>query len=55
LGPFQGTVDAIGAGFVYTTLFYTTPLVINARHYWEYNAEKRMEGSTSILSGTIRF
>lgn len=55
LGPFRGDVDAIGGGFSYTTLVGSTPLILNARHYEEYNAEKRMDGSMSILSGTMRF
>lgn len=55
LGPFEGNVDAVGGGLSYTTLIGTTPLVIDARHYQEFNAENRMDGSMSILSGTVRF
>jgi hypothetical protein len=55
LGPFEGTVDAIGAGLSYTTLVDTTPVVFNLRHYQEYNTERRWEGSDTILSGTVRF
>ncbi len=55
LGPFEGDVDGIGGGLSYTTLVGTTPVILNARHYEEFNAEKRLEGSMSILSGTVRF
>jgi hypothetical protein len=55
LGPFKGRVDAIGPGLTYTTLIGTTPLIINARRYQEYNAHNRWEGSSTIISGTIRF
>lgn len=55
LGPFQGDVDAIGGGLSYTTMVGATPVILNARHYEEFNAEKRMDGSMTILSGTMRF
>ena len=55
LGPFEGDVDAIGAGLSYTTLLGKTPLIINLRHYEEFNAERRMDGHMTILSGTVRF
>ena len=55
LGPFMGTVDAIGAGIGYTTMIDTTPLVLNLRHYEEFNAERRWDGSQTILTSTIRF
>ena len=55
LGPFEGEVDAIGGGISYTTLVASTPVVFNARHYEEFNAEHRMNGRMSILSGTARF
>lgn len=55
LGPFEGDVDAIGGGIEYTTVVGKTPLILNARHYQEYNAEHRFDGSMSILSGTVRY
>jgi hypothetical protein len=55
LGPFKGNVDAVGLGFSYTTLVGATPWIINARHYQEYAAERRFEGSMSIFSVTTRF
>jgi len=30
-------------------------LVLSARHYREYNVERRWEGSNTIFSGTVRF
>lgn len=55
LGPFEGEVDAIGAGLSYTTLVNTTPFVVNLRHYQEFNAGRRWDGSMTIFSGTTRF
>ncbi len=55
LGPFEGDVDAIGGGMSYTTLIDKTPLIINARHYQEFNTERRFDGSMTIVSGTVRF
>jgi hypothetical protein len=53
--PFKGRVDAIGPGLSYTTLIGSTPFIFNARRYQEFNAQNRWEGSSTILSGTIRF
>jgi len=55
LGPLKGEVDAIGPALTYTTLIGKTPLVLSARHYREYNVERRWEGSNTIFSGTVRF
>jgi hypothetical protein len=55
LGPFKGRVDAIGPGLSYTTLIGSTPFILNARRYQEFNAQNRWEGTSTILSGTIRF
>ena len=55
LGPFDGDVDAIGAGLEYTTIVGKTPLILNARSYKEYDADHRFIGSMTILSGTVRF
>jgi len=55
LGPLQGSVDAIGAGLQYTTLANGTPIVLSARHYEEFDVEKRWDGSMTILSGTVRY
>jgi hypothetical protein len=55
LGSFKGSVDAIGAGLSYTTLIGKTPLVLNLRHYHEFNADNRFEGNSTLASGTIRF
>ncbi len=55
VGPFKGEVDAIGAGLSYTTLVGQTPITLNLRHYEEYHAKNRWEGSSTITSGTVRF
>jgi hypothetical protein len=55
LGPFKGSVDAVGAGLGYATLVGTTPVIFNLRHYQEFNGERRFEGNQTIASGTIRF
>ncbi len=55
LGPLEGSVDAIGPGISYTTLVGATPVVFSARHYEEFNVERRWDGNMTILSGTARF
>lgn len=55
LGPLVGSVDAIGGGLTYTTLIGKTPLVLSARSYQEFNADKRFEGNSTVTSATIRF
>jgi hypothetical protein len=55
LGPFKGTVDAIGLGASGTTLLGAMPVIINVRGYKEFNAENRWEGYSSTVSATIRF
>jgi hypothetical protein len=55
LGSFKGRVDAIGPGITYTTLIGKTPLILNVRHYREFNVENRWEGGSTLASGTIRF
>jgi hypothetical protein len=55
LGPLEGNVDAIGGGVQYTTIANGTPIVLTARHYEEFDVEKRWNGSMTILSGTLRY
>jgi hypothetical protein len=55
LGPFEGSVDAIGGGIAYTTLIDKTPLILDLRHYEEFNAVRRWDGNNTIFSGTVRF
>ena len=55
IGPFRGRVDAIGPGLTYTTLFGQTPFILNVRHYTEFNAHNRWDGSSTIVCGTLRF
>lgn len=55
LGPLKGSVDAIGPALTYTTLIDKTPLILSARNYQEFNADKRWTGNSTLVSGTIRF
>lgn len=55
LGPFEGSVDAIGGALTYTMLIDKTPLILNLRHYEEFNAVRRWDGNNTIFSGTVRF
>ena len=55
LGPYKGSVDAIGAGAVYTTIVGTTPLIFNLRHYEEFDPRNRMDGRMTIFTGTLKF
>lgn len=55
LGPFEGRVDAIGPGLSYTTLIDKMPLIVNVRHYEEFAAERRLSGSLSIATVTLKF
>jgi hypothetical protein len=55
LGPFKGSVDAIGPGLSYTTLIGKTPFIFNLRRYTEFNATNHFEGNSTIASGTVRF
>lgn len=55
LGPLEGSADAIGAGLVYTTLVDSTPLVIGLRHYEDIYHQSHWEGSTTTITGTLRF
>ena len=55
LGPLVGSVDAVGLGISYTTLVNKSPVVFSARHYEEFNVDRRWDGNMTILSGTVRF
>jgi hypothetical protein len=55
LGDFKGSVDAIGPGISYTTLFRQMPIILNVRHYQEYNVDHRWEGSSTLFTSTVRF
>jgi hypothetical protein len=55
LGPFEGSVDAVGAGLSYTTVVDKTPLLFNLRYNHEYDAKNRFLGDSTLASGTIRF
>ena len=55
LGPFEGSVDAVGGGLSYTTKIGETPVVINARDYEQYNWKNFFHGNAAIASVTAVF
>ena len=55
LGPFEGSVDAIGGGSTYSTKIGETPVTISVRDYEEYYRQHRFEGNLSIASFTAVF
>ena len=55
LGPFKGSVDAIGLGFSGTTLVHKTPVIFNFRTYREFNADNHWEGNSTVGTVTVRF
>src|SRR5262245_28723154 len=55
LNGFVGDVDAIGPGLTYTTHFGNIPFLFNARHYEEFNVNKRFDNSVTIITGTFVF
>lgn len=55
IGPFKGSVDAVGAGLSYTTVIDKRPVVFNLRYYHEYDFENRFHGDSTIASATVRF
>ena len=44
-------MDAIGAGGSYATMIDTTPLVLNLRHFEEFNAERRWDALAGMAQG----
>jgi hypothetical protein len=55
VGPFKGSVDAIGAGLSYTTVIDKRPVTFNLRYYHDYNFDKLFHGDSTIASATVRF
>lgn len=55
LGGFKGSVDAIGLGAGYSTEINDIPTSISFRHYREFNAVNRFEGSTTLATLTFAF
>jgi len=55
LGGYKGSVDAIGLGLNYSTEFGTQPVSLSFRHYREFNAVNRFEGSTTLATATFAF
>jgi hypothetical protein len=55
LGAFKGKVDAVGVGLSYSTKIGDIPFILNARHYEEFNVEKRFDNSVTMVTGTFAF
>jgi hypothetical protein len=55
LGPFMGSVDAVGAGLSYSTVIDKSPVTFNLRYYHEYDFENRIHGDSTLASATVRF
>jgi hypothetical protein len=55
LGPFIGTVDAVGPGLSYSTKIGDTPVTINVRDYEQYNWKNFFHGNAAIASFTAVF
>jgi hypothetical protein len=55
VGPFRGSLDAIGAGLSYTTIIDKRPVTYNLRYYHDYDFDKHFHGDTTTASATIRF
>lgn len=55
LGPFEGTVDAIGPGLSYSSKLGDTPVTISVRDYEEYNAKHMFRGNLALASFTAAF
>ncbi|HEY4200284.1 MAG TPA: transporter [Devosiaceae bacterium] len=55
LGAYKGSVDAVGLGLDYSTKINDVPTSISFRHYREFNAEHRFEGSTTLATMSFAF
>jgi len=55
LGPFIGSLDAVGGGFTYSTEIEKTPVTFSLRDYWEYEASHMYHGNLLISSFTTAF
>jgi hypothetical protein len=55
IGPFKGSVDAIGPGLSYSTTIDKRPVTFDLRYYHEYDFRNRVHGDSTTASATIRF
>lgn len=55
LGAFKGSVNAVGLGVDYSTELNGVPTSLNFRHYREFGAVNRFEGSTTLATLTFAF
>lgn len=54
LGPFEGTVFALGPLLGYTTKIYDTPVDFNAHIFQEFDTTNRMTGYSFLASVTVQ-
>jgi len=55
LGDFKGSVDAVGLGLSYSTEVNDVPVSFGLKHYQEFNAVNRFEGSNTQATLTFAF
>jgi len=55
VGPFIGSLNAIGPGLSYTTITDKRPVTFNLRYYHDYDFDNHFHGDTTFGSVTVRF
>jgi hypothetical protein len=55
LGPFKGRVFGVGPHFTYNTVLMGRSVILNFRHYREFDAENRFEGNVTTFATTVGF
>jgi hypothetical protein len=54
LGPFKGSVFAVGPQVVYNTVLMHRAVLFNFRNYQEFDAENRFEGNVTTFTTTVK-
>jgi len=55
LGPFKGSVFAVGPQVTYNTVLLHRAVLFNFRNYQEFDAENRFEGNVTTFTTTVKF
>jgi hypothetical protein len=55
LGPFKGSVLAVGPHVVYNTVLFHRAVLFNFRNFQEFDAENRFEGHVTTFTTTVKF
>ena len=55
LGPFKGSVFAVGPHVVYKTVLMHRAVLFNFHNYQEFDAENRFEGNVTTFTTTVKF